>query len=70
MSKRLNSAMSNAPWDRKRKTLANHSVLFLNKRLVNEGPEIWDEEAIEMRARWLHERAVKIWPYKGDIKVG
>lgn len=70
VNKRLNSAMSNAPWDRKRKTLANHSVLFLNKRLVNEGPKIWDEEAIKMRARWLHERAVKIWPHKGDIKVG
>ena len=67
---RLNSSLSNAPWDSKRETLADHSVLFLNKWLVNEGPEVWDETAIEKRAKWLHERAVKIWPHRGDIEVG
>lgn len=36
---RLNSSLSNAPWARKRKTLADHSVLFLNKRLVNKRAE-------------------------------
>ena len=36
---RLNSSLSNAPWASKRKTLADHSVLFLNKRLVTRGPK-------------------------------
>ena len=67
---RLNSSLSNAPWDSKRETLADHSVLFLNKWLVNKGPDVWDETAIERRAKWLHERAVKIWPHRGDIEVG
>ncbi len=66
---RLNSSLSNAPWDRKRKTLADHSVLFLNKELVNEGPDIWDEHAIEVRAEWLHEKAVKIWPHANDFDM-
>ena len=70
VNNRLNSSLSNAPWDRKRKTLADHSVLFLNKRLVNKGPDIWDETAIEKRAKWLHKWAVKIWPQSGDIEVG
>ena len=70
VNSRLNSSLSNAPWGSKRKTLADHSVLFLNKRLVNEGPEVWDETAIERRAKWLHEQAVKIWPHRSDIKVG
>ena len=64
---RLNASLSNAPWSSKRKTLANHSVLFLNKRLVNEGPEVWDEAAIEKRAKWLHQQAVSIWPHADHI---
>ncbi len=66
----LNSAMSNAPWNEKRKTLADHSVLFLNKQLVNEGPDTWDEAAIEKRAEWLHSVASKVWPHCDGIKVG
>ena len=67
VSSRLNSALSNAPWDSKRATLAMHSVLFLNNHLVNHGPQVWDETAIETRAKWLHEKAVKIWPYCRDL---
>ena len=67
---RLNPTLSNAPWDSKRETLADHSVLFLNKRLVNKGPEVWDEAAIEKRAKWLSKRAARIWPHANDIPVG
>ena len=66
---RLNSSLSNAPWPSKRKTLADHSVLFLNKRLVNVGPETWDEAAIKERSKWLHERAVKIWPHAAQFEL-
>ena len=67
---RLNSTLSNAPWVSKRGTLADHSILFLNKRLVNKGPEVWDEAEIEKRAKWLHKRAVKIWPHAGECRLG
>ena len=60
VNERLNPSLSNAPWNSKRKGLAEHSVMFLNKRHVNDGPEIWDEQAIEDRAKWLHERAVDV----------
>ena len=63
---RLNAALSNASWDSKKRTLDQHSVLFLNKRLVDKGPDVWDESAIKKRAQWLHKRAVKIWPHSGD----
>ena len=65
---RLNSSLSNAPWASKRKTLADHSVLFLNKRLVNKGPKVWDEAAIEKRGKWLHRRAVTIWPHADEFE--
>jgi len=64
---RLNPSLSNAPWDTKRKAFADHSVLFLNKRLVNDGPQCWDENAVEGRARWLHNQAIKVWPHHADI---
>lgn len=66
---RLNSSLSNAPWESKRETLGDHSVLFLNKQLVNKGPEIWDEQAIEKRAGWLHNKAVKIWPHADGFDI-
>ena len=64
---RLNPALSNAPWRDKRKALARHSVLYLNKSLVNEGPEHWDEAVIEERSKWLHKRAIRIWPHADDL---
>ena len=66
---RLNPSLSNAPWNSKREALADHSVLFLNKRLVNKGPDVWDEAAIGERAKWLHKRAVKIWPSASDVPM-
>ena len=67
---RLNPSLSNAPWNRKREALADHSVMFLNKRLVNDGPDTWDEQAIEDRAKWLHERAVEVWPHADGFDAG
>ena len=64
----LNSSLSNGPWDRKKEALADHSVLFLNKHIVNDGPQVWDEAAIKKRALWLHASAVKVWPHCDDMK--
>lgn len=67
---RLNPALSNAPWDTKRESLANHSILFLNKHLVNKSPNVWDETAIEERANWLHKRVVTVWPNADNVPFG
>ena len=69
VNQRLNSSLSNAPWDSKRKTLADHSVLFLNKQLVNEGPDVWDETAIKKRAKRLYKLAAKTWPHSNDFEA-
>lgn len=70
VNSRLNPSLSNAPWDRKRRALAEHSVMLLSRRLVNDGPEFWNEQAIEDRAKWLHERAVEVWPHAGGFDAG
>ena len=68
VNQRLNSALSNAPWEEKQKTLSDHSVLFLNKALLNDAPHIWDETAIAERARQLHRAAVKVWPHANAMR--
>ena len=64
---RVNPSLSNGPWERKRTGLSDHSVMFLNKHLVNDGPDVWDEQAIEGRAQWLHGHAVEVWPHKAGF---
>ncbi|MDX6591753.1 MAG: hypothetical protein QOJ13_949 [Gaiellales bacterium] len=69
VTKRLNSTLSNAAWvsmpegrTPKRETLNKHSVLLLNRRLVDGWPERWDEETIDDRGRQLASVAVDVWP--------
>lgn len=58
----LNASMSNGAWPDKRETLRDHTVLFLNKELLQQAPDVWDEAAIEQRAIRLYELAAKAWP--------
>ena len=57
---RLNASLSNAPWESKRQTLVDHSVLFLNKELVRH--ETWDEQAIAARSEHLADKFAQAWP--------
>ena len=67
---KLNSSLSNAPWEEKRKTLHEHSTLFLNKILLNDAPiDRWDETAIYRRTFMLAERILNIWK-SADYFIG
>ena len=67
VSKRLNPVLSNAPWHCKQKTLAEHSILFLNKDLLSNAVEEWNECTIEERSKKLSRIAAKVWPYADKI---
>jgi hypothetical protein len=70
---RLNPALSNRPWTDdeatarvqagkgKRSLLGDHSVLMLNRRIVDDWAQSWSEEAIEARGRQLGEAVITIW---------
>lgn len=62
VTNKLNPKLSHAPWSEKRETLKDHTVLFLNKDLVNDHPDRWDEGTILERSQQLAELAIKIWP--------
>ena len=58
---RLNTRLSNGPWDEKRTVLENHSTLLLNRELLSGTTEDWDEDAIEARSTNLAARIIDIW---------
>ena len=64
---RLNPALSNSAWVQpgdacKRKGLADHSVLQLNKKLLEAAPTVWDEATIQARSLELASLAAATWP--------
>jgi hypothetical protein len=62
---RLNSKVSNAAWPGgagKRVTLHEHDALFLNRTLLDQASDQWDDEKIRARTSYLADIVVRIWP--------
>ena len=64
---RLNASLSNAPWHEKRQALGKHSVLRLNKKLLDKYFDTWDESTIDERSKYLALIVSEIWPFADDI---
>ena len=62
VTKKLNPALSNSRWEKKREGIDDHSTLFLNKDLLKNAPNEWDESEIAKRAQRLAHAAIQIWP--------
>ncbi len=67
LTKELNPAVSNGPWQKKRAEILKHSALNLNREL----PECWDETSIQNRAKDLLKKALQIWqrPMKASAAI-
>ena len=59
-NQKLNSSMSNAPWETKRDELQDHSVLLLNRELTDKA--CWNEESIRARSRRMATLLSECWP--------
>lgn len=57
----LNPSVSNSGYAIKREEVLNHSELALNRYFYK--VPVWDEDAIEIRAKLLFDKALSIWPY-------
>ena len=60
LTKSLNPAISNGPWESKRREILRHSAIHLNRAFLE--ADTWDEEAILNRTKMLFGHALKIWP--------
>ena len=58
----LNSSMKNGPWHLKREAISQSDNLFINKKLLDNAPDAWDEEQIIKRGEWMAEIILNIWP--------
>ena len=67
---RLNSKVSNGPWNGKRAALKEHDVLKLNMELLHAGDESWTEDSIRKRTQALIQRIIEIWPVPEGHKSG
>lgn len=62
VTNKLNPALSNSAWPIKREELNKHSVLLLNRRVVDEHPTEWTEDDIDVRSAELAQLIIGIWP--------
>ncbi len=58
----LNKQLSNRSWRNKRELIAKSDNLFMNKKLLEDAPERWDEAQIKRRGHWMADMVCKIWP--------
>jgi len=61
LTRQLNPAISNGPFDRKREEILRHTVLNLSRFL--HCANTWDETLIRTRSEDLWRTAKRIWPY-------
>ena len=62
---KLNQSLSNAPWAEKRERLNTYSGLRLKDSITSE--EVWNEETIKERSRYLAKVAAEVWPHADRI---
>lgn len=62
LTQKLNSKVSNGPWDGKREALQHHDVLVLNRKLLEDAASGWSESLVRRRTDMLIERLLRIWP--------
>ena len=67
VTRKLNPALSNSRWEKKREGIDDHSTLFLNKDLLKNARKDWAENEIAKRAQRLATAAIRVWPGPDDI---
>ena len=65
---KLNSSLSNGPWNEKCRTLEKYTALRLNWELLHEPPTVWNETSIHERSEHLAKLIAKIWPFTNDTQ--
>ena len=68
VTQKLDSSLSNGPWDEKKQKLGDHANLFLNTDLLKHAPRVWDESAITDRAHRLFAASIRVWPHPEGTK--
>ena len=68
LSQPWNSSLQDEKYSAKLEKLKQDN-LELNRRIVSEYPDLWDEAVIDERGRWIAKKVCKIWPHGDALKV-
>lgn len=68
LNSKLDISISNKSWNHKLDAIRKSDNLFMNKRICDESPEVWDESKIEERGKWMAEVICEIWPHGDALK--
>jgi len=69
VTKSLNSALSNDKWDKKKETLSDRDIGFMNKRIISERSNDWSDQDVEVRTKELEKVILQLWPVPAGHKV-
>lgn len=69
VTKSLNSSLSNDKWEKKKETLSERDIGFMNKRIISERPNDWCDQDVEERTRELENVILQLWPVPKGHKV-
>lgn len=69
VTKSLNSALSNAAWEKKKETLADRDIGFMNKKIIATHSAAWTDADIDERVQEVENIIFELWPVPAGHKV-
>jgi uncharacterized protein with ParB-like and HNH nuclease domain len=69
VTKSLNSSLSNDAWDKKKATLAERDIGFMNKKIIAAHSSEWTDADVDGRAKDLGVIVLELWPVPKGHKV-
>jgi uncharacterized protein with ParB-like and HNH nuclease domain len=69
VTKSLNSSLSNDKWQKKKETLSDRDIGFMNKKIISEHPNNWGEVDVEKRLTEIEKVILQLWPVPEGHKV-
>ena len=69
VTKSLNSSLSNDNWEKKKETLSDRDIGFMNKKIISDHSSGWKDEDVEKRTVELEKVILQLWPVPVGHKV-
>ena len=70
LTKKMNSTVSNGPWNTKRAHLRKHEPLLLTRDLLDQAGDAWTADTIRARTRKIVEAILTVWPVPAGHQSG
>jgi len=69
VTKSLNSSLSNDTWEKKKESLSDRDIGFMNKKIIAENSSNWSDSEVDNRISELESVIICLWPVPAGHKV-